>query len=520
MKKHLILLLVLLLLLPSTLFGCAPEEQQASDDSADMVIAMGGVPKIFDPCLYSSTYECYVVYNVFNTLVTYSSDLSEISPCLGELTDVSEDGICYTFKLREDVYFQPGEFQDGRQMVAEDVKYSLERSAFESAMGRLNMLDYCEVINDFEVKCYLKTPDATFLTFLTDAGNSIVPKEEVEGQGDAFSQNPIGTGPYKMKKFVPEQEVVLEKNEKYWAGEPGLDTVTFMVFLDANQVANALVTGEIQLALNVAGEAVPTIRDAQGVSLMETPSLGFSYLSFNTAYGVTSDIVVRKALSMAIDCDELMAGMFPFDSVSRNYLPVPAGSWGYDESLLQYVPKFDPEAARELLKGTKYENGFEVHFYHSNTDSRVKMATILQAQLKENLNVTLVSHVSDFATFTEVTRAGTAEMGTVSWSWFADPYFFLNSFFHSRAVGTLGGGSCLENAEIDALLDKAAQNGTLEERKAVYKEAIQLILEQYPGLYFASENVTWGVSNKVHGIVQRPDGILLLCVPGINVTID
>lgn len=518
MKKHLVLFLVLLLLPSLILIGCAPEEQPSEDEPADMVVAIAGVPKILDPCLYSSTYESYVIYNVFNTLVTYSSDLSEISPSLGELTDVSEDGIRYTFKLREDVYFHPGEYQDGRQMVAEDVKYSLERSAFESAMARLNMLDYVEVVNDFEVNCYLKAPDATFVTFLTDTGNAIVPKEEVEGQGQAFSQNPIGTGPYKMNKFVPDEEVVLEKNEKYWADIPGLDTVTFKVLTDANQVANAMLTGSVHLALNVAGEAVPTIQNADGISLIETPSLGFNYLSFNTDYGVTADITVRKALSMAIDCDELMAGMFPFDSMSRNYLPVPTGSWGYDESLLQYVPEFDPDAARELLKGTKYEDGFEVHFYHSNTDARNKMATILQAQLKENLNVTVVPHVSDFATFTEVTQAGTAEMGTVSWSWFADPYFFLNSFFHSRAIGTLGGGSRLDNAEIDALLDEAALGGTIEERKVIYKEAIQLILEEYPGLYFASGNVSWGVSDNVQGIVQRPDGILLLCVPGINVT--
>jgi len=544
MKKHLSLVLVLAMVL-CAFTGCgaktenaapAQETPAASTSSTttttpqssettietpkDLVVAIGGVPKIFDPCLYSSTYESYIIYNVFDTLVSYNADFTDIVPSLGELTNISDDGMIYTFKLREDVYFQPGQFQDGRQMTAEDVKFSLERSAKESAMERLSMLDHVEVKGDFEVDCYLKTPDATFFTYLTDAGNSIVCKEELEGQGEAYSQNPIGTGPYKFVNLVTDQEVTLEKNEKYWAQEPGLDTVTFKVITDNNQVANAMLTGEVQLCLNPAGEAVATMSDSGDIEVVETPSLGFTYLSFNCSNGVTADPIVRKALSMAIDCDELIAGMFPNESVSRNYLPVPHGSWGYDASLEDLVPKYDPEGARELLKGTEYENGFEVHFYHSNNEARVRMATIIQAQLLENLNVTMVDHVSDFATFTEATQNGIPELGTVSWSWFPDPYFFLNSFFHSRATGTLGGGSCLQSAEIDALLDKAAANGTTEERKAVYKEAMELIIAEYPGLYFASSNVSWGVNKKVTGVNQRPDGILQLCTPEICVSME
>ncbi len=312
---------------------------------------------------------------------------------------------------------------------------------------------------------------------------------------------------------------MLKKNENYWAQTPALDTVTFKVIQDSSQSANALVTGEIHIALNLGGEGIQIVRDAaaEGVKLMGTPQLGFNYLSFNVANGITADKKVRQALSMAINVDELIQGMFPFGNATRNYLPVPTGSWGFDESLVQYVPKYDPEAARELLKGTEYENGFEVNFYHSATEARIKMATILQAQLKENLNVTLIPHQSDFASFTEVTRACNADMGTVSWSWFPDPYFYLNSFFHSRATGTLGGGSCLQNPAIDEILDKAAKKGTIEERKALYAEAIKLILDEYPGLYFASENVTWGVSDSVQGLVQRADGILILSVPGVTV---
>ncbi len=154
MKKTLTLLSIILIL-SFIITGCQPKAVETQepeqpvvtepDKPKDIVISMAASPKLLDPVKYSSTYESYVIYNVFNTLVNYSSDLQDIVPCLGELTEVTDDGLCYSFKLRDDVHFQPGKFQDGRLMTAEDVKYSLERSRNESAMERLNMLDHCDV---------------------------------------------------------------------------------------------------------------------------------------------------------------------------------------------------------------------------------------------------------------------------------------------------------------------------------------------------------------------------------------
>ena len=144
-------------------------------------IGMAAVANNIDPVKYTGVYETAIIENIGDTLVVYSDDLSEFLPSLATEWEVNEAGNEYTFKLREDVYFHPGKFQDGRQMTAEDVKYSLERSHNESALARLAMLDHCEVIDDFTVKCVLPNPDASFLPALTNGGNVIVPKEEVEG---------------------------------------------------------------------------------------------------------------------------------------------------------------------------------------------------------------------------------------------------------------------------------------------------------------------------------------------------
>ena len=94
-----------------------------------------------------------------------------------------------------------GQYQDGREMTAEDVKYSLERSAKESAMNRLSGVTEVKVLSDYEVEVHLATPNAALLAMLTDAGNIIIPKEEIEGWGDNFSEHFIGTGPFQLTEW-------------------------------------------------------------------------------------------------------------------------------------------------------------------------------------------------------------------------------------------------------------------------------------------------------------------------------
>lgn len=124
----------------------------------------------------------------------------------------------YVFNIRQGVKFQKGKYQDGREMTAEDVAYSLNRSAEHSDSNRLSMLDKAEATGDYEVTCTLKTANSSFLTALTDAGNAIVPKEEVEGWGDDFGSHLVGTGPFSLESFQLDQQAVLKKNADYWVG--------------------------------------------------------------------------------------------------------------------------------------------------------------------------------------------------------------------------------------------------------------------------------------------------------------
>ncbi|MFZ2259009.1 MAG: ABC transporter substrate-binding protein [Clostridiaceae bacterium] len=486
-------------------------------DGGKLTIALTSSPKNLDPVKYTGTYESQIIQNVGDTLVGYSMDLSKIVPAIATSWTVSADAKAYTFKLRQDAFFHPGTYQTGRQMKAEDVKFSLERSAQKSAMKRLDMIKSVEVVNDFEIIVHLPEPSAVFLTALTNSGNIIVPKEEVEGWGDAFGNHLIGTGPFMMKEFKLDEATTLVRNDKYWAAKPHLDSVVFKVITDMNQNANALRTGEIDFASNLTGESVKLIRDDKANKLLEMPGLHVAYIYFNMVKGPTADIKVREALIRALDVKDLVKGVYQYGEAQPASLPLPPGSWGYDKTLEADVPTYDAAAAKALLAEAGYPNGFKTKLYISNTPSRVRMATIVQQYWKQNLNVDVEIMTSEWGTFSEIASKGNADIFAMSWTWYPDPYFFLNKIFISSAIGSLGNGQGFNDAEVDKLLNDALVITDQTERAKLYSQAVKAIIAKRPGVFYSNENVIWGVSPKVQDLVQRADGSIFLVNEEVNV---
>lgn len=541
-KRKILSLLLVFVLCLSVFAGCSkpaeeaeapaeptePAEPTQETDSNEPVaeedkfggvitIALSSSPKNLDPIMYTGTYESQVIGSVADTLVAYKQDLSGIAPNLATEWSSNEDGTVYNFKLRDDVYFQKGDYQDGKQLTAADVKYALERSATQSAMNRLGMVDHVDVVNDYEVDIFLKEPSSAFLTVLTDAGNVIVPQEEVEGWGDAFGSHLVGTGPFTLEEFKKDQEVILAKNENYWAGTPYVDGIVFKIITDSSQMTNALRTGEIDIATDLGGESVKIVRDDADLVIQEVPGLHVAYMYMNLMHGPTADIKVREAIIRAVDIDEMVKGIYQFDEAQRAYLPLPPGSWGYDSSLESIVPSYDPELAKQLLAEAGYEDGFALEIYVSNKAARVKMATILQAYLKQNLNIDVEIKTAEWGTFSEIASSGQADMYGMSWTWYPDPFFFLNKMFHSSEIGALGNGQGYNNPEVDRLLDEALTITDTDERAVLYQKALKLITENYSRINYSNEKSIFGFNPAVQDFKMRADGKIVVCSPEINV---
>lgn len=483
----------------------------------ELKISLSSSPKNLDPVKYTGTYESQIIYSICDTVVTYDQKLEEIVPVLATEWTISDDGLVYDFTIRDDVYFQPGEYQDGRLMTAEDVAYSMNRSAQESAMNRLDMLDHAEATDDTHVKATLKEPSAVFLTALTNAGNAIVPKEEVEGWGDEFGNHLVGTGPYAMEKFELDQQTTLKKNEKYFLSEPNLDTVVYKVITDSNQAVNALRTGDIDIATQLTGETVKLVAEDETVNLLQMPGIQINYAYFNMKEGPTSDIRVREALIKAVDYNELAAGVFQYGEGEGACLPLPKASWGYDESVEQDVPSFDPEGAKKLLEEAGYGDGFELEMYVTNETFRQKMATIAQSYWKTNLNVDLKINTVEWGTFSEICSGGKADVFAMAWSWYPDPYFFFDKMFATSAIGTLGNGQGFSNEEVDQLLSDALIETDQAKRAEIYKKALKIITDEHPGIFYGNQYENIGINPKVQDFHQRADGTLKLVTSEENV---
>lgn len=487
-----------------------------------LTISLASSPKHLDPINYTGVYESQIIAQVCDRLVEYNQELSEITPSLATEWTVSEDGKVYTFKIREGVKFHKGEYQEGRELTAEDVAYSLNRSAKESSLKRLDMLESAEATGDYEVVCTLKNPDAAFLTALTDAGNSIVPKEEVEGHGDAFGENLVGSGPFMMKKFELDQQTELVKNADYWLVEPNLDGVVFKVVSDSNQAVNALKAGEIQMATDLVGEAVQLVKDDESIVYLEKTGLHVAYIYFNQANGPTADKRVREALIKGVDVEKMTNAIYQYGEASPATLPLPPGSWGYDESLESTVPTFDPEAAKELLKEAGYDenNKLELNLYISNAPARKTMAEIFKNELKQNLGVEVTINVNEWGPFSEVASSGKADIYCMSWTWYPDPFFFLNKLFASSEIGALGNGQGFSNEEVDKLLADALLETDQAKRAELYKQALALIVAELPGIYYANENVIYGVAPQLKDFSLRADKTIKLVTPEGNAYLE
>ena len=293
--------------------GQSEQPQQSASEPQDggtLTIGLSQVPKNLDPVKYTGTYESNVMRSVFDTVVA----------CLAESWVISDDMMEYTFTLRDDVYFH-----NGRQMTAEDVKYSLERSEKESAMQRLADLDHAEVIDDTTVKLVLKAPNAAFLARLTDAGNGIVPQEEIEALGDKFGQQPVGTGAFKFESWE-NNIITLAKNDQYFLETPHLDKVEFKFINDLTQMGNALTANDISVAHEIADVDLQKFKADDTVQVLTSPGMNVYMLEMNVVSGPTANAKVREAITYAIDVDAAVKNIFPNGGATRAYVPLPETS--------------------------------------------------------------------------------------------------------------------------------------------------------------------------------------------------
>lgn len=492
-------------------------------EGGTLVVSMPSSPRTLDPVDYTTMYELHVIYNVADTLFIWDKEYENFIPNLATDYTVSEDGLSYTVNLRDDVYFQEGEYVKGRKMTAADVKYSLERSKVESATDRVcrDFFDYVEVVSDTQVILHMTSPAGPFMSRLAEVGTAIVPREEVEGWGEDFGSHLVGTGPFTLEEVVTDEKIVLKRNENYWGPKPHVDGVEFRIVADSNQAINAVSTGEVDIAMYLQGEAIRRAQD-QGL-LLQTPASSITYIRYNLQQGPTADPKVRQALTMAVDIDAMVAGIYQYGEGTRAYQPLTAYSWAYNTDFNELVPAYDAKGAKALLAEAGYPDGFTMTLYIGSSNYREKMAQMLQYYWGE-IGVTLDIKTSTMAEWTAaITDSWQADVVNsygVSWNESPDPYGFLDRFFNTTTIHASSNAGGYSDEAVDKLLNQAFSLTDQDERARIYGEIMERVMNEYTGLYYAYECRNWAVSDRVHDAVLRADTQMVVTSPFNNIWIE
>ena len=445
MKKLLATTAVMLALaLPAMAQDYTPDPNAKSGGS--IVITYKDDVATLDPAIGYDWQNWSMIKSLFDSLMDYVPGTTTLRPGLAESYEISPDGLEYTFHLRKGV-----KFHNGREMTADDVKYSLDRVTnpatqspgagfFGSIAGYDKAgdagLSGVAVVDPMTVKITLTHPDATFLHVMAINFSSVVPKEEVEKYGADFGKHPVGTGAYKMTEWTLGQRLVFDKNPDYWIkGIPYLDQVVFEVGQEPVVALLRLQKGEV----DVPGDGIPPAKftevmsdPAQAAHVVQGGQLQTGYITLNVTTPPFDKLEVRQAVNMAINKDRIVQ-IINGRAVPANQ-PLPPSMPGYTADYKGYP--FDVDGAKKLLATAGLADGFETDLYVMNTDPNPRIAQAIQQDLAA---IGIKANIRSLAQ-ANVIEAGGAGTAPMIWSggmaWIAD--FPDPSNFYGPILGCSG----------------------------------------------------------------------------------
>lgn len=373
---------------------------------------------------------------------------TEIVPSLCTGYTPSEDGLTYTFTLREGVVFS-----NGSALTASDVQYTFERLLTAGGVnddiplevagaealknGEADTLAGFVVNSDTEFAITLAAPNAGFIAELTGPAMSVVDKETME-QVENFGiscEDTIGTGPYKITEWVVNDHYTLEYNENYWGEEPSVKKMVVSIIPDASTQNLMYQNGELDiLDLEYLDSAIveSTYKTQYADRIISGSRVGLTYLAMNANHEFLSDVNVRKAIQMAIDVDSIIASVYAGDAIPESGI-IPTGVWGHNDALER--PAFDVEGAKALLAEAGYAEGdisFELAMDSSASSNTQLVYQIIQQYLKAiGVNAEIATY--DESSWLDLRKSGEMDSFVANWTMdYNDPANIMYTFFGSE----------------------------------------------------------------------------------------
>lgn len=493
------------------------------DTTGYLVAALNADIQTADVQKTSKDYE--VPFNIFDRLVDVEVDAdgnSKIVPSLAESWDISDDGLEYTFHLRQGV-----KFHNGNDFTAEDVAYTFHRmltveggvntefidqikGADELLAGETDTLEGVEVVDDYTIKVTLKEPFAGFLASISSPGVSIYDSEATEAAGDQFGMDPavtVGTGPFEFSSWSFNNQLVLTRNEDYWKGASGLPGVVIKIIPDTETQSMMFESGELDiLDLDYAADSVDRFTETYPDQIVQGPRVGIVYFTMNFNKEPFQDVRVRKAVQMSIDRQAILDALYGGRGQVEQGI-FPHGLIGFNPD--QEEIKYDPEAAKALLAEAGYADGFDMEIAadSSASDTMTMALEIVSDQLAE-VGIRAEIKNYDESTWLETRKSG--ELGSFMSTWSADyndPDNFIYTFFGNEEKTRIRSIN-YPDTEVMERVAKARTIVNEDERLAEYKALEEkLIHEDAAWVPMFSRLHLFAVSKRVQGFAPLWSGL-------------
>lgn len=520
-----------------------PEGEEGASEGTpaggqDLVISEMSDIVSMDPHGNNDVPSSNVRYNLYDGLTQLNEDM-EVEPNLAtEWEQVDEN--TWSFTLRDDVTFHDGSVFNADAVVA-NLDRVLDPAMASPRMFLYEMITDVEAVDEYTVEITTEYPFAPLLAHLAHDGGGMISKDVIDADyqaaldeagedmtaeeyyelrdsgeaeevqdaitdslGEYVTDNPVGTGAFKLQSRAPGENVILERNDDYF-GEPAqLDTVTFKVVPETASRLAEIESGSSHVAGTIESSNVERVENGENTALEETESMSLSYIGFNTEKEPLNDPKVRQAISYAIDRESIIEGVY--DGVGTPAKgPLAPGVFGYDENVEGI--SYDPERAKELLAEAGYEDGIDLSIWTNDSPERVNTAVYLQEALQE-VGINLTVEQLEWGAYLEQTAAGEHDMFILGWSTATgDADYGTYPLFHSSMHGDPGNRSFFSDDEVDELLEAGRQESDEEARLEIYSELQDKLVETAPMAYIHHQSYLTGLNSSVQGFNVDAQGI-------------
>ena len=483
------------------------------NDGDTLIFAIHNEPDRLDPPNQTDNTTEDVVRHIFNNLVEFDDELNHI-PGLATSWEVSEDGLTWTFHLRQGVTFH-----DGTPFDAGAVKYTLDRMMdTENPTRRTSLyepfIDRVEVTDEFTIEIISEKPFGPMLGHMAHAAGAIISPTAHKQSGDQFGRNPVGTGAYEFVSWTAGDRVVLERNEDYWGKKPKIRRIEFMTVPETSSRMIMLENREAHVALNIEPNDVSTLQAHPEVEVSNRPANGWYYIGINNQKPPNNDLRFRQALNYAVDKEMLVRVLFKgFGRVSDSLL-APA-NWGY-KGIFSYP--YDPEKAKALLREVGIPEGFTVKLWapSGRYTAVVPVCEAITGYLRDiGLNVDFQTF--EWGTYIDVISDPLEETGremfyiahapsTGDADWGIRPMYYSKEWPESGKPGN--NRYFYANPKVDRLIEQGMVTADQAQRKNVYGDLQRTLVEDAPVIMLYEPHQIIAYSRGLNNLTISPLGLV------------